>query len=195
MMKGFVYPVGTDEWYEFLAHHTSDQIQWKYPLLPHSLTYIRCRRFYYIELIGLKGLQLYAPVRVLQQFGQAQIIPLRANMRNSEISFGPNFEVPRAREILHEWDNILTLDIGNGPEREIPEYQVWFREDRDSISLEGEQGFEDIGTTIWIRHSRLGTKIVTPEMWAQMESIMRYLDSTGAGPINVGSSSSLPPPA
>ncbi|KAH0655787.1 hypothetical protein KY285_030669 [Solanum tuberosum] len=194
-MKEFVYPVGTDDWYEFLAHRTSDQIQWKYPLLPRSPAYIRCRGFYYIELIGLKGLQPYAPVRVLQQFGQAQIIPLRANMRNSEISFGPNLEVPRAKEILHEWDNILTIDIGNGPEKEIPEYQVWFQEGRNSISSEGEQGFEDIGMTIWIRHSRLGTKIVTPEMWAQMENIMRYLDNAGAGPSNVGASSSLPPPA
>uniref|UniRef100_M0ZZK2 Uncharacterized protein n=1 Tax=Solanum tuberosum TaxID=4113 RepID=M0ZZK2_SOLTU len=32
----------------------------------------------------------------------------------------------RAREVLHEWDNILTLDIGTGPEKEIPEYQVFF---------------------------------------------------------------------
>ncbi|KAG5587261.1 hypothetical protein H5410_047695 [Solanum commersonii] len=109
--------------------------------------------------------------------------------------FRKEFSFPRAREILHEWDNILTIDIGNGPEKEIPEYRVWFQEGRNSISSEGEQGFEDIGTTIWIRHSRLGTKIVTPEMWAQMENIMRYLDNAGAGPSNVGASSSLPPPA
>jgi len=43
-------------------------------------------------------------------------------MRVSEISFEPNYEVPRSEEILHEWNNILTIDIGNGPEREIPEY-------------------------------------------------------------------------
>ncbi|KAH0682408.1 hypothetical protein KY290_020232 [Solanum tuberosum] len=152
-------------------------------------------RFYYIELIGLKGLQPYVPVRVLQQFGQAQVILLRANMRVSEISFGPNFEVPRSREILHEWNNILTIDIRNGPEREIPKYQVWLREDRNSMSPEGEQGFEDIGTTIWIRHSHLGTKVVTPEMWAQMETIMQYLENAGARPSNTGASSSLPPPA
>ncbi|KAG5585233.1 hypothetical protein H5410_045667 [Solanum commersonii] len=154
------FEVGTDDWYEFLAHRTSDQVS-----------------------------------SVLQQFGQTQVIPLQANMRNSEISFGPNFEVPRASEILHEWDNILTIDIGNGPEKEIPEYQVWFQEGCNSISSEGEQGFEDIGTTIWIRRSRLGTKIVIPEMWAQMENIMRYLDNAGVGPSNVGASSSLPPPA
>ncbi|KAG5606056.1 hypothetical protein H5410_027548 [Solanum commersonii] len=102
-MKEFVYLVGNDDWYEFLAYRTSDQIQGKYPLLPCFLAYIRCRSFYYIELIGLKGLQLYASMHVLQQFG-------------------PNFEVPRAREILHEWENILTINIGNGPEKEILEY-------------------------------------------------------------------------
>ncbi|KAH0632986.1 hypothetical protein KY284_035772 [Solanum tuberosum] len=194
MMRRFVSPVGTDDWYGYLASRTSNQIQWKYPLLSRSPAYIRSRRFYYIELIGLKGLQPYASIRVLQQFCQAQVIPLRANMRVSEISFRPKFEVPRSREILHEWNNILMMDIENGPEREIPEYQVWLREDRNNMSPEGEQGFENIGTTIWIRHSHLGTKVVTPEIWAQMETIMQYLDNAGAGPSNVGASSSLPPP-
>ncbi|KAH0699029.1 hypothetical protein KY284_013244 [Solanum tuberosum] len=151
------------------------------------------RRFYYIDLIGLKGLQPYSPVRVLQQFGQAQVIPLWANMRVSEISFGPNFEVPRSREILHKWNNILTIDIENRPEREISEYQVWLREDHHNMSLEGEQCFEDIRTTIWIRHSYLGTKVITPEMWGQMETIIQYLDNAGAGPSNIGASFSLPP--
>lgn len=83
-------------------------------------------------------------------------------MRASEIFFGPNFEVPRARDIVHEWNNILTIDILNGPKREIPEYCVWLREDRNSMSREGEQGFEDIETAIWIRHFHLGSKAVTP---------------------------------
>ena len=118
----FISPIGTDDWYEYLTSCTSDKIQWKYPLFSHSPAYIRCKRSYYIELIGLKGLQPYAPVRVLQQFGRAQVIPHRANMSVSEVSFGPNFEVLRAREILHEWNNILAMDKGNEPEREIPEY-------------------------------------------------------------------------
>ena len=134
----FISPIGTDDWYEYLTSCTSDKIQWKYPLLSHSPACIKCKRSYNIELIGLKGLQPYAPVRVLQQFGRAQVIPLRANMSVSEVSFGQNFKVLRAREILHEWNNILTMDIGKGPEREILEYQVWLREDRNSISAEGE---------------------------------------------------------
>ncbi|KAH0706139.1 hypothetical protein KY289_011215 [Solanum tuberosum] len=87
------------------------------------------------------------------------------------------------------------IDIGNGPERETQEYQVWLQEDWDSMSLAGKQGFEDIGTKIWIRHSHLGTKEVTPEIWAQMENIIQYLNNAGAGSSNFGASSSLPPPA
>ncbi|KAK4341171.1 hypothetical protein RND71_039672 [Anisodus tanguticus] len=75
--KRFVSPVGINDWYEFLASRTGDQIQWKYPLLLNTKkAYIRCKRLYYIELIGLKGLQPYAPLRLLRQFGQKQIIPL-----------------------------------------------------------------------------------------------------------------------
>ncbi|KAG5596043.1 hypothetical protein H5410_037275 [Solanum commersonii] len=76
---------------------------------------------------------------------------------------------------------LLSRFIAYVEAREYPEYQVWFQEDRDNISPEGEKGFEDIGMTIWIRHSRLGTKIVTREMWAQMENIMRYLNNVETG--------------
>ena len=105
-------------------------------------------------------------MHVLQHFGQSQVIPLEANTRVCEIPFGPNFDVPRARENLNDCNNILMLDIRNALKREISEYQMWFREDRSSMSPKGEQGFEDIGTTIWIMHSHLGTKKVTPKMWA-----------------------------
>ncbi|KAG5615224.1 hypothetical protein H5410_015048 [Solanum commersonii] len=108
-----------------------------------------------------------------------------------------NFELTPTLEEIRYFTSLKYLgrDIGNGPEREIPEYQEWLREDRNSKSPEGEQGFEDIGTTIWIRHSRLGTKIVTLEMWAQMETIMQYLNNAGAGLSNVRASFSFPPPA
>ncbi|KAH0670531.1 hypothetical protein KY290_025951 [Solanum tuberosum] len=173
-MRRFVSPIGTDDWYGYMASRTSNQIQWKYPLLSRSPAYIRCMRFYHIELFGLKGLQPYAPVHVLQPFDQTlkSLNPERFFMNGT----------------------IFSRYIGDGPEREIPEYQVWLREDCNSMSLEGEKGFEDIGTMIWIRHSHLGTKVVTPEMWAQMETIMQYLDNVGAGLSNVGASFSLPPP-
>ncbi|PHU00709.1 hypothetical protein BC332_30496 [Capsicum chinense] len=61
----------------------------------------------------------------------------------------------------------------------IPEYQVWVREYRGDISPspEGEQGFEDIEITIRIRHFCLVTIVVMPEIWAQMASIIQYLNN------------------
>ncbi|KAK4379959.1 hypothetical protein RND71_001821 [Anisodus tanguticus] len=112
--KRFVSPVDTEDWYKFLASRTSDQIQWKCPLLLSTKkSYIRYIRLYYIELIGLKGHQLYALLRILRQFGQEQIIPLRANIRISKIQFRPNFIIPRARQILDEWNNIDKMEIGD----------------------------------------------------------------------------------
>ncbi|XP_060214272.1 uncharacterized protein LOC132641343 [Lycium barbarum] len=196
-MKLFVSPVGTNDWYEFLISRTGGQIQWKYPLLSRTTAYIRGMRLYFIELTGLKGLQPYAPVRVLRQFGIDQVIPLQANMSGFEILFGSNFSVSRAGQILDEWDNINPISIGVGPAEGIPEYYAWLQEDYGNInpSPAGEAGFEDIGKTIWKRHSRLGTMVITPEMWAQMANIMQYLENAGAGPSNDGASFSFSPPA
>ncbi|KAK4350797.1 hypothetical protein RND71_030110 [Anisodus tanguticus] len=186
--KHFLSPVGVKDWYEFLASRISYQIQWKYPLLPNAKkAYMRCKRLYYIELIGLKGLQPYAPLRVLRQFGQKQIIPLQANMRVSEIQFGPNFIVPRTVQILHEWNSVDKIDVGDGQAGTTPEYCAWLREGHDNsdLSPEGESGFEDVGTTIWIRTCRLKNTVITPEMWSQMQDIVQYLENAGAGPSSV----------
>ena len=51
-----------------------------------------------------------------------------------------------------------------------------------NMSLGGEHGFDDIGTMIWLRHSHLGTKVVTPKIWTQIEKIMQYLENTGTWP-------------
>ncbi|KAK4353692.1 hypothetical protein RND71_025886 [Anisodus tanguticus] len=193
--KRFVSPVGTNDWYKFLASHTSDQIQWKYPLLLSAKkAYIRCRRLYYIELIGLKGLQTYAPLSVLRQFVQEQIVPFRANIRVSEIQFGPNFIISRARQILDEWNDIDKMDIGDSRAGGTPEYHARLREDHGNTNLspKGEQGFEDIGTTVWVRNFWLKDTVVTLEMWHQMQNIMQYLEDAGAGPSSVRASSSSP---
>ncbi|XP_060190269.1 uncharacterized protein LOC132619354 [Lycium barbarum] len=195
--KPFVSPVGTRDWYGFLASRTGNQIQWKYPLLPRTTVYIRGRKNYYIELIGLKGLQPYALVRVLRQFGIDQVIPLQADMSGSEIFFRQDFRIPRAGLILDEWVNINPISIGVGPAEGSPEYRAWLQEDYGSIepSPAGESGFEDRLKTIWIRHARLGTMVITPEMWDQMTNIMQYFGNTGARSNGDGASSSAQLPA
>lgn len=61
MMAKFVAPVGTHDWYAFIRVLTGNQIQWRYPWLSPRAAVIRGRTTYYIELIGLKGLQPCAP--------------------------------------------------------------------------------------------------------------------------------------
>lgn len=101
---------------------------------------------------------------LIQYYGQMQIITLQENMKVFEILFGPEFKVLRANQILHECSNILTIDVGYRLAEVISKYQVWIREACVNIkaSPEGEQGFEDISTAIWTRHSCFGTTVVTP---------------------------------
>ncbi|KAK4345087.1 hypothetical protein RND71_035263 [Anisodus tanguticus] len=104
-------------------------------------------------------------------------------MRVSEIQFGPNFIIPRARQILEEWNDIFKIDIRDSQAGGTPEYHAWLREDHSNIdpSAEGEQGFEDIGTTIWIRNFRHMYTVVTPEICHKMQNIMLYLEDAEVG--------------
>ena len=64
---------------------------------------IRGTELYFIELIGLNGVQTYAPLRVLLQFGQIQMIPLRSHMSHYGYDFGS--ELPQVNTILRRWQN------------------------------------------------------------------------------------------
>lgn len=148
--------VCTDDSYRYLESRTSKKIQWKHPLLsqPNSLEisitlkfqdHIICRMFHYIEFIEFKGLQPYAPVCVLQQFGQPKVFSLRENLRVFEISFESNFEVSRTIDFLHKWNKILMLDIVNGQKKEILVYQFCSRKDHNSMCREGEHDLRMLG--------------------------------------------------
>ena len=78
-MKYFVAPVGVQNWLAFLKKLRGCHIQWKYFWLNTRHVIIRGDDRYFIELIGIKGVQPYAPLRVLRQFGQIQMIPLRSS--------------------------------------------------------------------------------------------------------------------
>ncbi|KAK4342473.1 hypothetical protein RND71_038289 [Anisodus tanguticus] len=98
----------------------------------------------------------------------------------------------RARQLLDKWNDIDKMDIGDSQAGGTPEYNAWLREDHGNIdpSPEGERGFEDIGTKIWVRNLWLMDTVVTPEMWHQMQNIMQYLEDAEAGPNSVRASSS-----
>ncbi|XP_049399849.1 uncharacterized protein LOC125863921 [Solanum stenotomum] len=68
-------PIGREEWRTFLNNVMGDTIQWKFSWVT-ELAFARTRYFFFIELIGLRGIQPYAPLRVMRQFGVIQDIPL-----------------------------------------------------------------------------------------------------------------------
>ena len=73
----FAAPVGFVDWQIFLTDLESHRIQWKLHWLSRPNVIVRGDDRYFIHLIGLKSVQPYVPLRVLRQFGQTQIIPLR----------------------------------------------------------------------------------------------------------------------
>ncbi|KAK4731621.1 hypothetical protein R3W88_024609 [Solanum pinnatisectum] len=56
-----------EEWHTFLNNLTGDAIQWKFSWI-RGLAFVRTRYFFFIKLIGLRGIQPYAPFRVMRQF-------------------------------------------------------------------------------------------------------------------------------
>ncbi|KAH0781775.1 hypothetical protein KY290_001373 [Solanum tuberosum] len=76
-MVTFTAHVGFVDWQIFLTELESYRIQWKLHWLstPHAI--VRGDDRYFIELIGLKGVQPYTPLRVLRQFGKTQALCTR----------------------------------------------------------------------------------------------------------------------
>lgn len=94
-----------EDWSTYMKNLAGYQIQWRYSWLTAPTALIWSRELYYMELIGLKGLQPYAPIRVFHQFGQTQVIPLRAHINRSEFEFGTTLEIHRVAEIIQRWEN------------------------------------------------------------------------------------------
>lgn len=64
--------------HDHLTHLTEDVISWKLSSL-NGKAIVRDQR-YFIELMGLEGIQTYTPLRVLRQFDQVQYVPLKSQM-------------------------------------------------------------------------------------------------------------------
>lgn len=114
---------------------------------------IRGDERYFIELIGLKVIHSYAPLRVLHQFGQIQMIPLHSNMRNFEYNF--ESDVPRVDNIERRWERVMTLDIIIQQPFCTPEYYARILEDAEDkeLSIDGLPGFADERERMWAQNS------------------------------------------
>ncbi|KAH0688977.1 hypothetical protein KY289_016335 [Solanum tuberosum] len=103
-------PTGREEWRIFLNNLTGDAIQWKFSWVT-GLAFAKTRYFFFIELIGLRGIQPYAPLRVMRQFGVIQDIPLWSIMGSHEDAF-TSVPLERIRNMQAEWESIIDLEIG-----------------------------------------------------------------------------------
>lgn len=68
-------PRGQEEWQELLTHLSGEFIKWKLSWL-NGRAIMRISGKYFIELLGLEGIQLYTPLRVLRQFSLIQDVSL-----------------------------------------------------------------------------------------------------------------------
>ncbi|KAH0781491.1 hypothetical protein KY290_001089 [Solanum tuberosum] len=151
-MIAFTAPVGFVDWQIFLTELESYRIQWKLHWLstPHAI--VRGDDRYFIEPIGLKGVQPYIPLRVLRQFGQTQVIPLRSDMEHCKYEFG--LDKPQVHIILRRWERVLTIPMGARQALCTREYYIWIlKEVKDrGVSEEGYYGLTDERENIWARN-------------------------------------------
>ncbi|KAH0633191.1 hypothetical protein KY284_035977 [Solanum tuberosum] len=151
-MVAFTAPVGFVDWQIFLTELESYRIQWKLHWLstPHAI--VRGNDRYFIELIGLKGVQPYTPLRVLRQFGRTQVIPLRSNMEHCKYEFG--LDKPQVHIILRRWERVLTIPMGARQALCTREFYIWIlKEVKDrEVSEEGYYGLTDERENIWARN-------------------------------------------
>ena len=106
----FAAPVGFVDWQIFLTELERHRIQWKLHWLSTPNVIVRWENEYFIEIICFKGVQPYVPLRVLWQFGQTQVIPLRSDMEQFKYEFG--IDKPQFYNILRRWKRVLTILMG-----------------------------------------------------------------------------------
>ncbi|KAH0671250.1 hypothetical protein KY285_023639 [Solanum tuberosum] len=152
IMVAFTALVGFVDWQILLIELESYHIQWKLHWLstPHSI--VRGDDRYFIELIGLKGVQPYAHLRVLRQFGRTQVIPLRSDMEKFQYEF--ELDKPQVHIILRRWERVLIIPMGARQALCTREYYIWFLKEVKDKELSGEGYYEltDERENIWARN-------------------------------------------
>ncbi|XP_009614920.1 uncharacterized protein [Nicotiana tomentosiformis] len=105
---------------------------------------LRTSQRYFIELIGLEGIQPYSPLQVLRQFGMIQDVPLWTRTTLYEDDYNGQIPIPRIRKLQEEWNDLVTMHMGQNSWC-TPEYYVWINEEEELArpSREGIAWLED----------------------------------------------------
>ncbi|KAL3365364.1 hypothetical protein AABB24_010488 [Solanum stoloniferum] len=114
------------------------------------------------------SVQPYTSLRVLCQFKQNQVIPLRSNMDQFKYDFGlDNLQV---HNILRRWERVVTIRMGAQQAFCTLEYCICILKEAKGIELSGDgyYGLMDERENIWARNLlNLGYE-VTPYVKEQM---------------------------
>ncbi|KAH0678313.1 hypothetical protein KY284_019398 [Solanum tuberosum] len=167
-MIAFNAPAGFVDWQIFLTELKRYRIQWKLHWLSTPYAIVRGDARYFIELIGLRGVQPYNPLQVLRQFGRTQVIPLRSDMERFKCEFG--LDKPQIHNILQRWERVLTIPMGARHALCTCEYYIWIlKEVKDrKLSGEGYYGLTDERENIWARNVLRIEHEVTPYTRSQL---------------------------
>ncbi|XP_075089910.1 uncharacterized protein LOC142171452 [Nicotiana tabacum] len=125
-------PEGIDAWKELLLTLSAKLITWNYNWF--SSKEVICESAYhsYLVLIGLDGIQPYAPLRVMRQFARLQKVPPTRDMSKFCYDFGKD-QPHDEEEIIKIWYASKVSELNEMVEDRdrgevIPEYITWFND-------------------------------------------------------------------
>ncbi|KAH0665457.1 hypothetical protein KY290_027689 [Solanum tuberosum] len=159
---------GREEWRTFLNNLTGDAIQWKFSWI-RGLTFARTQYFFFIESIGLRGIQPYAPLRVMRQFGVIQDIPLWSIMGLHEKDF-TLVSLEWIRNMQAEWEYVIDLEIGEKSWCTL-EYYAWLNvvSHMAHPSVRGHRGFVDNQQIDWVVEEEKEKEVLEEDLEENLE--------------------------
>ncbi|XP_070036669.1 uncharacterized protein [Nicotiana tomentosiformis] len=89
---------------------------------------LRTLQKYFIDMIGLEGIQPYSPLWVLRQLRMIQDVPLWTRTTLFEDAYNEHIQIPRIQRLQEEWNNLVTMLMGQSSWC-TPQYYVWINEE------------------------------------------------------------------
>lgn len=124
-----------EEWVAYFCSLPFDKIVWKVEWLQTSSAILHCPGHHFVPLLGLRGMAVYTPFRVLRQFGMVQVIPVVEDLSDWFFDFDTAEDETRSKTGLKLWCGRTRSDIPreidtDGAERYLakPEYNMWVEE-------------------------------------------------------------------
>lgn len=92
-----------EEWVAYFCSLPFDKIVWKVEWLQTSSAILHCPGHHFVPLLGLRGMAVYTPFRVLRQFGMVQVIPVVEDLSDWFFDFGTAEEIGK----LSRWHTLV----------------------------------------------------------------------------------------